>query len=155
LNSDLPDLYLLSTVFTTASEIKTQGLVLLEAMASGLPIVAFDATCIHEVVKNQINGFLIPPGNELGFVDALIHILEHPRTARQMGHAGYVIVQEHSTDHSLEKHEKLYKDTIIQYRKMIAEKRPQKDLSRYRRIMNPHPRMLFFKHPKSNQPSNH
>ena len=69
LNTDLPDLYRLSTVFTTASEIETQGLVLLEAMASGLPIVAVDATCIHEVVKNQINGYLIPPGDESGIVE--------------------------------------------------------------------------------------
>jgi 1,2-diacylglycerol 3-alpha-glucosyltransferase len=155
LNSDLPDLYRLSTVFTTASEIETQGLVLLEAMASGLPIVAVDATCIHEVVKNQINGFLIPSGDESGMVDALIHILRHPRTARQMGHAGYMIVQEHSTDHSLENHENLYKDTISKYRKMISEKRHQNDWSQGRRKTNLHPRVLFSRHPKSNNPADH
>jgi glycosyltransferase involved in cell wall biosynthesis len=155
LNSDLPDLYRLSTVFTTASEIETQGLVVLEAMAAGLPIVAVDATCIHEVVKNQINGFLIPPGDESGLVDALIYILRHPRIARQMGHDGYVIVQEHSTDYSLDKHENLYKDTIIQYRKMLSANRSQKGLSRDRQNSNQHPRILFFRNPKSNQSSDH
>ncbi|MFN2237722.1 MAG: glycosyltransferase [Anaerolineales bacterium] len=153
LNSDLPDLYRLSTVFTTASEIETQGLVLLEAMASGLPIVAVDATCIHEVVKNKINGYLIPPGDESGLVDALIHILRHPKTALQMGQAGHMIVQEHSTDHSLEKHENLYKDTIFQYQKKVSVKRSQNDLSQDRLKINSHPRILFFRHPKSNHSS--
>jgi glycosyltransferase involved in cell wall biosynthesis len=153
LNSDLPDLYRLSTVFTTASEIETQGLVLLEAMASGLPIVAVDATCIHEVVKNQVNGFLIPPGNESGLVDALIHILENPGTAHQMGHDGYKIVQVHSTDHSLEKHENLYKNIVTQYRKKLSSNRSQSDLSPERSAMKYHPSLLFSKHPKSNQTS--
>jgi glycosyltransferase involved in cell wall biosynthesis len=155
LNTDLPDLYRLSTVFTTASEIETQGLVLLEAMAAGLPIVAVDATCIHEVVKNQINGFLIPPGDEAGLVDALINIIRHPGTARQMGQAGHTIVQEHSIHHSFEKHEKLYKDTIIQNRKMRSDKRSQIELPQDRRKSNQYLRILFFRHPKSNHPTDH
>ena len=155
LNSDLPDLYRLSTVFTTASEIETQGLVLLEAMAANLPIVAYDATCIHEVVKNHINGILIPPGDESGLVDALLHIIRHPDSARQMGQAGRTIVQEHSIGHSIEKHENLYKDTIIQYRKMLPEKISQYELPQDRRKITSNPRIFYSKHPKSTHHADH
>jgi hypothetical protein len=86
-------------------------------------------------------------------VDALIHILRHPKTALQMGQAGHMIVQEHSTDHSLEKHENLYKDTIFQYQKKVSVKRSQNDLSQDRLKINSHPRILFFRHPKSNHSS--
>jgi glycosyltransferase involved in cell wall biosynthesis len=150
LNADLPDLYRLSTVFTTASEIETQGLVLLEAMAAGLPIVAVDATCIHEVVKNQINGFLIPPGDELRFKDALIYILQHPGKAQQMGEAGRTIVQVHSTHNSLKKHENLYKDIINQYRNKLLATSPLSDCSKGNSTITAQPRRLFIKHLKSN-----
>jgi len=114
--SDLPGLYRIATVFTTASEIETQGLVLLEAMASGLPIVAVDATCIHEVVKNQVNGYLIPSVHYQSLADGLVAILQNPVKSQQMGAASLSIVQEHSIQASLGKHEKLYREVIVQNR---------------------------------------
>ena len=57
---DLPGVYRLGAVFVTASEVETQGLVLLEAMASGLPVVAAQATCIPEIVQDGVNGYLGP-----------------------------------------------------------------------------------------------
>jgi glycosyltransferase involved in cell wall biosynthesis len=47
----LPDIYRMASIFITASETETQGLVLLEAAACGLPIVAVNATCIPEIVR--------------------------------------------------------------------------------------------------------
>jgi glycosyltransferase involved in cell wall biosynthesis len=115
--TDLPGIYRIASVFTTASEIETQGLVLLEAMASGLPIVAVDATCIHEVVKDQINGYLIPIGDLNGLADALVGILRNPPKAKKMGVASLSIVQTHSILGSIKKHEKLYRETIATYHK--------------------------------------
>jgi glycosyltransferase involved in cell wall biosynthesis len=128
--SDLPGLYRIATVFTTASEIETQGLVLLEAMASGLPIVAVDATCIHEVVKNQVNGYLIPSVHHQNLADGLEAILRNPAKAKQMGAASLSIVQTHSTQASLGKHEKLYRDVIVQYRHL------RKSTSRLERVIS-------------------
>jgi glycogen synthase len=47
-------------VFAFASFSETQGMVLAEAMAAGLPAVALDASGVREVVRNGENGFLLP-----------------------------------------------------------------------------------------------
>jgi 1,2-diacylglycerol 3-alpha-glucosyltransferase len=125
MRTDLPELYKISTVFSTASEIETQGLVLLEAMASGLPIVAVDATCVHEVVKDQISGYLTPPGDK-AIAKFLIDILNNPAIGKQMGAAGRSIVQEHSSKLSVKKHEKLYYEIRRQYQPIQVSSRIQR-----------------------------
>lgn len=55
--------------FTSLSE--TQGIVLAEAMAAGVPVVAFDAPGTRDIVKDTVNGRLVPAGESAGFVQAL------------------------------------------------------------------------------------
>lgn len=57
---DLADAYAALDIFTFASLSDTQGLVLAEAMAAGLPIVALDAPGAREAVTDGENGFLLP-----------------------------------------------------------------------------------------------
>jgi 1,2-diacylglycerol 3-alpha-glucosyltransferase len=57
---DLADVYAALDVFTFASLSDTQGIVLAEAMAAGLPIVALDAPGAREAVTGGANGFLLP-----------------------------------------------------------------------------------------------
>jgi len=54
------DYYAASDIFVFSSLSETQGLVLAEAMASGIPQVAVDAEGVSDVVKNGITGFLTP-----------------------------------------------------------------------------------------------
>jgi 1,2-diacylglycerol 3-alpha-glucosyltransferase len=54
------DYYAASDVFVFSSLSETQGLVLAEAMASGLPQVAVDAEGVSDVVKNELTGYLTP-----------------------------------------------------------------------------------------------
>ena len=56
---DLYEIYKMGDVFVTASEIETQGIVLIEAAASGLPLVAVNAGAVREICVNNENGFLI------------------------------------------------------------------------------------------------
>ena len=53
---DIADIYRASTVFATASETETQGIVLIEAAATGLPLVAVDAGAVGELCQNRKNG---------------------------------------------------------------------------------------------------
>ena len=113
-SGDLPDIYRLASVFTTASEIETQGLVLLEALASSLPVVAVNATCIPELVIHKKNGYLVHPGDVEGMAKALTILIREPSLAKQMGRVGRTIVNEHSIDTSLYKQEKIYKELVVQ-----------------------------------------
>lgn len=58
-------------VFAFASTSETQGMVLTEAMAAGLPVIALDAPGVREVVRDGFNGRLLPDPSEAVFHDAL------------------------------------------------------------------------------------
>lgn len=51
------DYYHLADIFVFASQAETQGMVILEAMAAGLPVVAVRSSGIDDVVQNDINGY--------------------------------------------------------------------------------------------------
>jgi glycosyltransferase involved in cell wall biosynthesis len=112
-NGDLPGLYRLAAVFVTASEIETQGLVILEAMASGLPVVAIEATCIPELVQEDVNGYLSQPGEVERMSAQVLRILKSPDRAKEMGRVSRALAQEHSIDRSIDNHEVLYQSLNI------------------------------------------
>jgi glycosyltransferase involved in cell wall biosynthesis len=67
---------------------------LIEASASGRPVVATDVGGVREVISDGTSGTLIPPGEITAIGEALIDLLQdHDRQAR-MGQAGRVLVQE-------------------------------------------------------------
>ena len=57
--SALLELYKFADLFIFASKTETQGLVLAEAMACGLPVVALDAPGARDIIENGVNGFLV------------------------------------------------------------------------------------------------
>ncbi len=67
----LPSAYASFDVFAFASESETQGMVLAEAMASRVPVVALDAPGAREVVRDGVNGRLLMEPTHDGFADAL------------------------------------------------------------------------------------
>ena len=61
------------------------GRVVFEAMACGTPVIGSQVGGIPEMIKDGVNGFLVPPGNIDALADRLRWFLEHPVEARQMG----------------------------------------------------------------------
>ncbi len=70
-HSALADAYCAMNVFAFASTSETQGLVLTEAMAAGLPVVALDGPGVREVVVDQRNGRLLSREDSQAFANAL------------------------------------------------------------------------------------
>lgn len=73
---DLADAYCAMDVFAFASLSETQGVVLPEAMAAGVPVVTVDAPGTREVVKDRLNGRMIENPDRQEFIDALAWILK-------------------------------------------------------------------------------
>jgi glycosyltransferase involved in cell wall biosynthesis len=72
---DLHDSYGAMDVFAFSSHTETQGLVVVEAMAAGLPVVALDASGVREVVRDGENGFLLDArANEAEFAACLAQL---------------------------------------------------------------------------------
>jgi phosphatidyl-myo-inositol alpha-mannosyltransferase len=64
------------------------GMVLLEAMAAGTPIVASDIAGYRAVMQDGRQGRLVPAGNAAALADALTDLLQHPIRRAQMGAEG-------------------------------------------------------------------
>jgi glycosyltransferase involved in cell wall biosynthesis len=92
----------------TASQVETQGLVLLEAAASGLPIVAVRATSIPESVHHGKTGLLAPDAKPENLAKAMLQILNDPDLAVTMGRAGRELACSHSLEHTVDAYEELY-----------------------------------------------
>lgn len=59
-NAELKNYYAAADLFLFASKTETQGIVILEAMAAGLPVLAVKATGVEDLVRNGLNGFTVP-----------------------------------------------------------------------------------------------
>lgn len=73
-------------VFSSPSE--TFGVVLAQALASGLPVVACRSSCIPEVVIEGQNGLLVAPHEPAAFAQAVLQLLRSPNTRETMGTEG-------------------------------------------------------------------
>lgn len=56
-----------------------------EASASGIPVVASNIAGITDLVRDGITGYLIAPGDSRGFIDALSRLISSPDLRRSMG----------------------------------------------------------------------
>jgi glycosyltransferase involved in cell wall biosynthesis len=76
---------------------RSEGLPLsiLEAMASGLPVVASSVGGVPEVVVDEETGLLVPPGDPGRLAAAIERLLADPALCRRLGQAGRMRVAEH------------------------------------------------------------
>ncbi len=87
--ADMPDVYgALNLVVLPSREPEPFGLVLVEAMAAGLPVVATNHGGPREICVDGESGMLVPPGDPDRLADAMRALLAHPARARAMGQAG-------------------------------------------------------------------
>jgi glycosyltransferase involved in cell wall biosynthesis len=108
----LPALYRMANMFVTASEIETQGIVLLEAAASGLPLVATRATCIPEIVYDGVNGYLTKTGDACAMSQSMIKILKDPHMAASMGRVSRTLAEGHPNQETFDEHERIYHQMV-------------------------------------------
>jgi glycosyltransferase involved in cell wall biosynthesis len=84
----LADAYHAMDVFGFASFTETQGMVLSEAMAAGVPVVALNASGVREVMRDGENGFMLGKGaSPQRFAGALARLHRDPARRREMSEA--------------------------------------------------------------------
>ena len=70
----LAGLYAAADLCVLPSDTETYGLAALEAMASGVPVIAADAGGLRESVRHEANGLLAPPKDARAFADAIVRL---------------------------------------------------------------------------------
>ena len=110
---DIPRLLSAFTVYVHPSETEACPIAVLEASASGLPIVATDVGGTGEIVQNGINGFLVPPRSAQQVADRVIELLESQALRREFGtRSAQRTRQIFSLEACVESHVELYRTAL-------------------------------------------
>lgn len=97
--SDIRKEYLNSSIFAFSSRFEGFGMVIVEAMACGLPVVAFDCPCgPKDIITDGINGILVERENVERMAEGIISLAESPELANKFKHSA----QKRSLDYKLD-----------------------------------------------------
>lgn len=89
------DVFILPAVVDGKGDTEGLGVVLLEALEFGLPLVASDAGGIPDIVRHGETGLLVPPGDAGALADAILRVIEDPAAARERVEKGRAHMREH------------------------------------------------------------
>jgi len=115
-DEELPRYYRSCDIFCAPSTgFESFGMVLLEAMASGVAIVASDIVGYRTVLTNEVEGLLVEPENEIALAQAMIRLLKEPELRRKMGERGRAQAEGYSWV-------KVTQQLLDYYRELLAKK---------------------------------
>jgi phosphatidyl-myo-inositol alpha-mannosyltransferase len=89
------------------------GIVLVEAMAAGLPVVASDIAGYREVLRDGVEGILVPPGDPAALAGAVGGLLDDRAAARRFGRAGRERARRYSWDAVARDLEAVYAEALL------------------------------------------
>ena len=91
------------------SPAELQSIATLEAMASGLPVVAVNAGALYELCEDGANGYLFKYDDDTMMSAAILKILASDRVREKMGAKSMAIAKTHDINHTLDRFEAIYK----------------------------------------------
>ena len=109
-DEDLPFLYNTATVFINAGIAELQSLVVMEAMATGLPVIGVNAMALPELIHDGENGYLFPIGGVNELTTCIKKMFSDTRQRELMGRKSLEIIQNHDVEKVMTKFESLYRE---------------------------------------------
>nr|WP_246464043.1 glycosyltransferase [Streptomonospora salina] len=107
-DADLPQVYVAADMFAIGSVAELQSIATLEAMSTGLPVVAADALALPHLVAHGRNGYLYRPGDVGTLAENLLAVLEPERARAEMGAASREAACRHDHRRSLDRFAEIY-----------------------------------------------
>jgi glycosyltransferase involved in cell wall biosynthesis len=101
-------------IFGITSTDDTQSLVMMQAMAAGLPVIGVNARGLPEYI-NAKNGYVVEPNNEGAVAKKAIYLLKNPAVAKRLGKGARIYAEKFSESAIAEQWEGIYKKVIKDY----------------------------------------
>lgn len=111
-DNELPKYYAACDVFALPSRMEGWGLSLMEAMATGKPVIATKVGGIPELVEDKVNGYLCSLGDVTTLAKRIVYLLEHKDAAERMGERGLKKARFYSWEKTAKKVKNIYEGIL-------------------------------------------
>ncbi len=109
----IEEAYLDASILVLSSRTEGFGMVLIEAMACGLPCVSFDCPSgPGDIILNNEDGFLIQPENSTAFAEKIIVLIENEQVRKAMGKKAKQNVKRYLPDNIIAQWDELFKSLL-------------------------------------------
>lgn len=120
-DKDVPNLYRVADAFVMASDAELQSIATMEAMASGLPVIAAEAVALPLLVKNNVNGYLFKANDEKELAATILKMFANDKRRVAMGKESLKIIKAHDVMKSARKMVKIYEEALAAKKKSGVE----------------------------------
>jgi glycosyltransferase involved in cell wall biosynthesis len=110
---DIASRFLAAAVFAFSSRFEGFGMVLIEAMACGVPCVSFDCPCgPSDIIRSGEDGFLVPNNDTVAFTQQLLQLIENRALREQLGTQAKINVQRYLPEVVVKQWDELFKSLV-------------------------------------------
>lgn len=109
IRDDIPELLANHDIYLMSSKWEGLSISLLEAVASGIPIVATDVGSNNEIIDNGVDGLLVEPNNSKDFAETLVKLIKNPELRKRLSKNAVNKAEDFDIKKSAEKYLALYK----------------------------------------------
>lgn len=111
--ADMPSAYADTDLFLFASTTETQGMVVVEALASGVPVIAVKDNAFVDVIENEINGYLVDKDTGQ-FAKKIKTVLHDEIVLKKLSHNARKSAEQFSIDYTTRILEQVYQEIIFE-----------------------------------------
>ena len=106
-------LYLAGDMYMMLSKFDTFGMVVLEAMAAGLPVIISSNVGAKDIVQEGENGFIISDTSDADYIASKISILLNETIRSSMAQSAYYTATQNTWDHVTSKYKEIYEAILV------------------------------------------